>query len=115
MARDWTDIKVIEYYASLWEIYHGLLTERQSKALYAFIFEDLSLAEIAEALNISRQAVHEQVQKAAAALEEYEKTLSLKNKTDFIRKSLEEIKKLENLTSVKTAIEKLQGNLDAFR
>lgn len=115
MIRDWTDIKTIEHYASLWEIYQGLLTERQSKALYAFVFEDLSLAEIAEALDISRQAVHEQVQKAATSLDEFEEILSLKLIMDKIRSGLIEIKNLNDISSIKLAIDKLQQYLDSAK
>ena len=47
----------------LWQIYGKLLTEKQYNVLNEYYNEDLSLAEIAENYNISRQAVRDIIMK----------------------------------------------------
>lgn len=59
----------------LLDFYGALLTERQRQCLILHHEEDMSLAEIAEELGVSRQAVHDNLQRALALLEEYESKL----------------------------------------
>lgn len=61
----------------LFEYYRELLSERQQKILQAYFWDDLSLSEIATDLNISRQAVHAQIQKAVPQLKAFEGKLKL--------------------------------------
>ena len=61
--------------AFLSAFYGGLLTEKQRMVLSLHCEEDLSLAEIAQEVGISRQAVHETLTRAASRLEELENAL----------------------------------------
>jgi predicted DNA-binding protein YlxM (UPF0122 family) len=54
-----------------------LLTARQAEILGSHYNEDYSLAEIAEGLNISRQAAHDALRAGSRALMEYESKLGL--------------------------------------
>jgi len=55
--------------------YGGLLTEKQRRVLSLHCEEDLSFAEIAEEVGISRQAVHETLLRASARMAELENVL----------------------------------------
>ena len=63
--------------AFLSALYGGLLTENPRLILSLHCEEDLSLSEIASEVGISRQAVHESLNRAAARLEELEAALGV--------------------------------------
>ena len=75
------DLELIE----LFELYQGLLTQKQRELFSAYYLYDLSLSEIAEPQGTTRQSVHEAVKKVKNKLNEYEKLLKLKEKTDALR------------------------------
>ena len=64
----------------LMDCYEDLLTDKQRQYLSLYYEEDLSLSEIAEDLNVSRNAVYDQLKRAVASLEEYEAKLHLMDK-----------------------------------
>lgn len=74
MASD-MEPKVRQTY--LYDFYGELLNEHQRKIFEAFVFDDLSLGEIAEEQDISRQAVFDLVKRSTKKLEEYENKLHL--------------------------------------
>lgn len=61
----------------LFDYYQSLLKERQKLFLQMYYLEDLSLSEIAELQQISRQAVYEQIKKAEQTLYDWEDKLQL--------------------------------------
>lgn len=61
----------------LFDFYGVLLTDRQQDCIRMHYLEDLSLAEIAEEFHVSRQAVHDILQRAEQTLTEYEEKLGL--------------------------------------
>ena len=63
--------------AYLYDFYGELLNAHQRKIFEDFVFNDLSLGEIAQEQEISRQAVHDLVRRATKKLEEYEQKLHL--------------------------------------
>ncbi len=63
-----------EYYNQLLPFYSDLLTQRQKEIMEMYFFEDLSLTEIAENLQISRNAVYDTIKKGENLLKEYEKS-----------------------------------------
>lgn len=65
---------------ALFEIYKGLLTEKQREIFSAYYCYDLSLAEIAEQEGSSRQSVHEIVKKVRLKLIELENQLKISEK-----------------------------------
>ncbi len=75
------------YLADLYDIYQNLLTEKQKKYFYDYYFLDLSLAEIAETYNLSRNAIFDQIKHTENKLIEFEESLALYAK----------IKKIEDL------------------
>ncbi len=64
----------------LMDCYMDLLTDKQREYLSLYYEEDLSLSEIAEDLNVSRNAVYDNLKRAVASLEDYEKKLHLLEK-----------------------------------
>ena len=54
--------------ARLYDLYGGLLREKQRECLRLHIAEDFSLAEIGEELGITRQAAHDNIRRAERAL-----------------------------------------------
>lgn len=77
----------------LMDCYEDLLTDKQRQYLSLYYEEDLSLSEIAEDLQVSRNAVYDQLKRAVASLEEYEAKLHLMKKH---LKRMELIQKIEN-------------------
>lgn len=63
--------------AVLLDFYGELLTEKQVQALDLYYNEDMSLAEIAEPLGISRQGVRDSIKRGEKQLREFENTLGL--------------------------------------
>jgi predicted DNA-binding protein YlxM (UPF0122 family) len=69
-----------EYYSFLFDFYQSILTEKQQEYFKEYYFDDLSLAEIADISNISRNAVYDQLQKVHSLLDIYEEKLGLYRK-----------------------------------
>ncbi len=82
------DLRLIE----LFELYQGLLTEKQRELFSAYYLYDLSLSEIAEPQGTTRQSVYEGVKKVKSKLIEYERLLKLKEKTQALKELAGEIK-----------------------
>ncbi|SEO56132.1 YlxM family DNA-binding protein [Propionispora vibrioides] len=61
----------------LYDFYGALLTEKQRQCLEMHYLSDLSLAEMAEQLGVTRQAVHDILRRAEQLLDEYETKLKL--------------------------------------
>ena len=76
-GRDAARLEKVVRIGMLLDLYGGLLTERQRSFIVAHYQDDLSFGEIARGHGISRQAIHDAVKHAEAALEEYEAKLSL--------------------------------------
>jgi len=68
--------------------YGGLLTPKQRQALRLHCGEDLSLSEIAEEMNVSRQNVHELILRSEQKLRRYEAALGLADRTQSTRERL---------------------------
>lgn len=81
-------MKVIED-ALLYDFYGNLLTDKMQRALESYLMDDLSLAEIAEAENISRQGVYDTIRRAVKTLHEYENKLGLVEKFNQQASSLD--------------------------
>jgi len=64
----------------LLDFYGNLLTEKTRNTLELYLEDDLSLAEIADGENISRQGVHDTVKRGLNQLREYEDKLGLVEK-----------------------------------
>ena len=75
----------------LWQIYGKLLTEKQYEYIDYYYNQDLSLSEIAENDNITRQAVRDIIKKGERKLFEYEEKLL------FMRKTINQEKQIQNI------------------
>lgn len=75
--------------AFLSAFYGGLLTENQRRILNLHCEEDLSLGEIASEVGISRQAVHESLNRAASRLAELESVLGVAGRFRKMESGLE--------------------------
>lgn len=84
----------------LLDIYGNLLTDKQKNLLNDYYNNDLSLSEIAENENITRQAVRDNLKKGENNLIEYEEKLNIMQKKllqqEKIKNILEQINSLEN-------------------
>ncbi|RNF40772.1 putative DNA-binding protein [Planococcus salinus] len=61
----------------LFDFYQELLTPKQRNYMMLYYLDDHSLGEIAEAYDITRQAVYDNIRRTEAMLEEYEEKLQL--------------------------------------
>jgi predicted DNA-binding protein YlxM (UPF0122 family) len=86
----------------LYDYYGGLLTERQRQVMELFTQENWSLGEIAAETGVSRQAVHDLLQRSERLMEEYEAKLAL----------VEQF--LQRQETVKTALQKMQIVLESL-
>ena len=81
----------------LMDCYKPLLTEKQKNIMELYFEDDLSLAEIAELNNTSRQAIHDLLKRCYKQLLTYEDKLSLlqksMNREEKIIKLLKKISK----------------------
>lgn len=77
----------------LFDYYGDLLTERQKMCFDLRHNQDLSLAEIAEELNVSRQGVHDNLSRAEALLR------NMEEKTGCVRRDLACRKAAKTITS----------------
>jgi predicted DNA-binding protein YlxM (UPF0122 family) len=64
----------------LYDFYGELLNEHQRRIYEDFVFNDLSLSEIADEEGISRQGVHDMIRRCSRTLEGYEAKLHLVEK-----------------------------------
>ena len=77
--------------AYLYDFYGELLKDRQRRIYEDFVFNDLSLGEIAQEEGISRQGVHDMVKRCTKALEGYEERLHLVEKFLSTKEQVEQI------------------------
>ncbi|PKM76593.1 MAG: DNA-binding protein [Firmicutes bacterium HGW-Firmicutes-15] len=82
------------------DFYGPLLTEKQQNVLNLHYENDLSLSEIADDMNTSRQAVYDMVKKAESLLEQYEQKLGLVERFQIMRERLNELSSLLEGTEV---------------
>ena len=73
----------------LTKYYGALLTERQQDILKMYVDNNLSLAEVSEELNISRQAVKDSVDKAIEILKDTENKLKFLERDDKLKQIIE--------------------------
>lgn len=81
----------------LFDFYGDVLTDRQKEFYDLYYNEDLSLSEIAENYDMSRQGVRDAIVRAEAALEE------LEEKTGIVKRFQEQKHQLEEIESLAQA------------
>lgn len=84
--------------AMLYDFYGELLTPKQAQAIDLYYNEDLSLAEIAEPLGISRQGVRDAIKRGEKVLLSMEERLGLVNRfmnqEEKLQEVIEDVKKM---------------------
>lgn len=75
----------------LMDCYGSLLTDKQQDIMELYYNDDLSLSEIAELNNISRQAIHDLIKRC------YKLLLSYEEKLHLLQKSIDREEKIINL------------------
>ena len=74
------------YYNDLYDLYKNLLTEKQQEYYEDYYFDNLSLSEMAENYDVSRNAVSKQLGVIKEKLDNYEEKLGLYDKNKRIEK-----------------------------
>lgn len=77
------------YLSSLFDLYGSLLTERKQEIFKCYYFEDISLNEIAQIYDITKQAVKDCLDSVEKSLLNYEKKLHIEEKLKKEQKILE--------------------------
>lgn len=84
-------LEKLEQFVLLNDIYGALLTEKQRLILKDYYENDLSLSEIANDINTSRQAVYDLIKRTEHQLMQYEAKLGLLEKFKTTRRQLESV------------------------
>jgi predicted DNA-binding protein YlxM (UPF0122 family) len=100
------ELEKTKYINDLIDLYGCLLTKNQLNILELYYMEDLSLKEISEELNISRNAVFDSLKRSIASLEEYEVKLNLVKKEKIKNELVDRIDSL-NKEEIKEYLSRL--------
>lgn len=79
------------YLSSLYDYYNSLLTEKQKEYFEDYYFNNLSLQEIADNNDISRNAIHKQLKETENKLLDYEDKLKLYQRASEIEKIISDL------------------------
>ena len=87
----------IIYYSALFDYYQNLLTDVQRKYFEDYYFNNLSLQEIADSYDVSRNAISKTLKEIKEKLDYYENILNLYSNKNKIKEiiSIEEFGKIE--------------------
>ncbi len=104
----------------LFDFYGELLTDKQKEIYELFYQNDMSLSEIAGELDISRQAVRDQLKRTEKILSDYEDKLKLvdkfmanRNSAKRIRRLIDELEEKNGLSDDAVKIvEQIRGAVD---
>ena len=83
----------------LFEIYGGLLSEDRQKIMVSYFEYNMTLAEIANERQISRQAVLDAIDKSCEKIKSLEQSLGLYKKRERLKKELTDLKLLSEQKS----------------
>ena len=100
--------------SELFDIYGGLLTEKQQDIFRLYFYEDLSLSEIAEEQGVSRAAVHDALKKSERALKEYEGIMGVRKKKLIAEKALTKVMakvEADGREDISKSLRKIMDNL----
>jgi len=91
----------------LLDFYGPLLAGRQREFLHLYCEEDLSLAEIAGQVGVSRQAVHDAVRRGDAQLRAYEDQLGLLRRYRRLYDALRQCQASESMQALRDTLARL--------
>ena len=90
------------------EFYKNILTEKQAEAVNLYYNDDLSLAEVADILGITRQGVRDNIKRAENVLYGMEEKLGLVKKFLEIKKDIEKANEIAETVGNKTDSEEIR-------
>lgn len=80
-----------EYIIILYDYYSELFNDNQRQCFEEYYFDNLSLSEISENEDKSRNAIHKSIKSVVSKLYEYENILGMYDKSVKIRKIIDKI------------------------
>lgn len=92
----------------LYDVYQDLLTEKQRQYVEAYYYDDLSITEISEDFDVSRNAVHDQVKRAVQKLYELESALQIIAKAKKRNVIIEKMKNEQNINTLQELVGELE-------
>lgn len=101
--------------ARLFDTYGSLLNEKQKDVINCYYNEDLSLNEIAENNNKSKQAISDMIQRSVDKLFEFENELSLIKKKNQLREDLSLLRELIESSNQSEAMDMIDEMINKFR
>jgi uncharacterized protein len=100
----------------LFDCYQPLLTDKQRQMMDLYYNQDLTLAEIAEELQISRQGVYDHLKRTVHILEQYEAKMMLLETFQRQSRLIQRLKQLAaNLESQLAENPDMEGALDQVK
>ena len=94
------------YMTMLYDYYKNLLTDKQRAYFEDYYFNNLSLGEISENEDVSRNAVHKSIKKVESELHNYEEKLGLYKKAEELDVIANEIKDEDLKTEILQEIDR---------
>lgn len=91
--------KIVEQ-GLLYDFYGDLLTEHQRAVYEDAVYNDMSLSELADAYEVSRQGIHDLLKRCDKILLGYEDKLHLVEKFTKIKGLLRDMKETEQLSEI---------------
>ena len=88
------------YYSTLYDYYGGLLTDNQREIFEDYYFENLTLQEIADNNEVSKNAIHKTINTITKKLETYEEILKYDWKVTKIKELVTDEKLLEEILEI---------------
>ena len=79
------------YIISLYDIYNSLLTDKQKLYFEDYYFNNLSISEMSENYEVSRNAIHKQIKEVNSKLEDFELKLKIKEKNIKLKELINKI------------------------
>ncbi|MGQ5709428.1 YlxM family DNA-binding protein [Lactobacillus sp. PSON] len=104
-----------EKLGDLYAYYGKLLTKGQQSYFEDYYYNDLSLGEIADNHNVSRQAIYDNLRRSTKSLKKYESTLHMQADYNKIEDNLELVDTLLDQGKITQAKEKIQKLLNKMR
>lgn len=102
-------LEKVERAARLLDLYKGIISDKQRMMCSQYFLDNLSLSEIAENEGISRQAVHDGIERGMETMEAAERSLRLIEKSDKLTGIADEIRNLAAVVKDEGISEKLRG------
>ena len=79
------------YIISLYDIYNSLLTSKQKLYFEDYYFNNLSLSEMSENYEVSRNAIHKQIKEVNSKLEDFELKIKIKENNIKLKELINKI------------------------